>query len=245
MTEEDLDLRREVEQLRRGVRTLRSLVDAWEPPKAVQEPRPAPEPALILEALGAAWWEQDFANGKVCRSPLWMRMLGYEPEEIPPELNAWKELIHPEDLPAALHMAQLHERGERPVFEVLHRLRTKEGGWRWILNRGRIVEWDRRGRPLRAVGAHVEVPVGDRGLAGEVRLQRAETGTLRLPDAFLAVCAGCKKVRDPRSEWLPIDEYLLERHNVQCTHGICPECAARLYPEFSGNDRERKPDEAE
>lgn len=233
MEEEERALRREVCELQRRVRRLQDVLHTRKLSQGKREVQLGRHPS-VLEAIGAAWWEQDFTTGKVYRSPLWMRMLGYDPEEIPPELEAWKELIHPDDLPAALNMARLHERGETPVFEVLHRMRTKEGTWRWILNRGRIVERDQKGRPLRAVGAHFEVPAAGPVQGEDYRLHPVESSLLRLPDAFLAVCAGCKKVRDPQSEWLPIDLYLLERHHIHCTHGICPECATRLYPELSG-----------
>jgi PAS domain-containing protein len=50
---------------------------------------------------------------------------------------------------------------------------------------------------------------------------------------LLPICAACKKVRDDRGYWNQIEGYFLEHTNVRFTHGICPECVQKLYPEFS------------
>lgn len=59
----------------------------------------------------------------------------------------------------------------------------------------------------------------------------------RLED-LLPICANCKKVRDDNGYWSQIDEYLRNRAAVEFTHGICPECDARLY----GQMREQQPE---
>lgn len=51
-------------------------------------------------------------------------------------------------------------------------------------------------------------------------------------EGILPVCASCKKIRDKRNNWHPIESYIKERTDADFTHSICPECAARLYPEL-------------
>jgi hypothetical protein len=58
---------------------------------------------------------------------------------------------------------------------------------------------------------------------------RANVRTLK---GMLPICASCKKVRDDAGYWKQIEEYMREHADVQFTHGICPECAARIYPEY-------------
>jgi PAS domain-containing protein len=55
---------------------------------------------------------------------------------------------------------------------------------------------------------------------------------------IVPVCAGCRKIRDDQRYWQQVDLYLARHLNMNVTHGICPECAARLYPEFANNETE-------
>ena len=48
---------------------------------------------------------------------------------------------------------------------------------------------------------------------------------------LLPICASCKKIRDHRGYWHRVENYLQEHAEVEFSHGICPECMARLYPE--------------
>ncbi len=48
---------------------------------------------------------------------------------------------------------------------------------------------------------------------------------------LLPICASCKNIRDEEGKWTPVERYVRDRSQAQFTHGICPECAARLYPD--------------
>lgn len=49
---------------------------------------------------------------------------------------------------------------------------------------------------------------------------------------FLPICASCKKIRDDRGYWNELEKYISEHSEAQFSHGLCPECAERLYPEY-------------
>ena len=51
-------------------------------------------------------------------------------------------------------------------------------------------------------------------------------------EGILPVCASCKKIRDEKGDWQPIEYYIHERSEAEFSHGICPECSERLYPEL-------------
>jgi len=57
-------------------------------------------------------------------------------------------------------------------------------------------------------------------------------------EGILPVCASCKKIRDEQDHWHPIESYVRERSNVEFSHGICPEYAEKLYPEFNPYEKE-------
>jgi hypothetical protein len=49
---------------------------------------------------------------------------------------------------------------------------------------------------------------------------------------LLPICAACKKIRDDKGYWNQIELYIRERSEAEFSHGICPECAKKLYPDF-------------
>jgi len=51
---------------------------------------------------------------------------------------------------------------------------------------------------------------------------------------LLPICASCKKIRDDQGYWTQIEAYIRDRSEAEFSHGICPECAKKLYPEISG-----------
>lgn len=53
---------------------------------------------------------------------------------------------------------------------------------------------------------------------------------------LLPICASCKSIRGEDGSWMPIEAYIDSRSNTQFSHGICPECAKKIYPDFYGND---------
>lgn len=193
--------------------------------------------AMAVESAGLAWWDHDFTTGRVVRSDSWARMLGYSPGDIEDHAAAWKELIHPDDRPAVEEAARRHESGEFPVFETEHRLRARDGSWRWILNWGRIVARGADGRPLRALGAQLDITrrktaeMEKAELIGKLEKALAEIRTLR---GIIPICASCKKIRDSSGAWNQLEQYIREHSEAEFSHGICPECAARLYPQLTG-----------
>jgi len=111
-------------------------------------------------ALGGAelgLWDRNFSTNVRTYNARWSQMLGYAPDEIEPSGTMWQELLHPDDLTAASDALGAHIRGETAFFESEHRLRHKQGHWVWILARGRVVERDEAGMPVRMVGTHMDI----------------------------------------------------------------------------------------
>lgn len=60
------------------------------------------------------------------------------------------------------------------------------------------------------------------------RLERALDNVKTL-EGMLPICASCKKIRTPDNRWHVIEKYIIERTDATFTHGMCPECAQRMY----------------
>jgi len=111
--------------------------------------------ALMRDALlgaGTSVWEWQVQTDRLSNIDTSAALLGYASGELESVQDAWNTVIHPDER-AANHEAYLHHaRGASPIYEHEYRARCKDGSWRWIAERGRIVERDERGEPLRMVG---------------------------------------------------------------------------------------------
>ena len=116
--------------------------------------------ALMRDALlgaGTAVWEWDVRSDRLSSTDASAALLGYGPGEIEMSQAAWNALIHADDL-AENHAAYLrHARGEVPIYEHEYRARCKDGTWRWLAERGRVIERDAQGEPLRMVGTLTDI----------------------------------------------------------------------------------------
>ena len=112
---------------------------------------------LALQSTGLGLWDQRFDTGKLTISERWAAMLGYSAAELNAEAEPWRTRVHPEDLPATMATLDRHLRGETPLYESEHRLRTKSGDWIWVSDRGRVVERETDGRPRRFIGTLLDI----------------------------------------------------------------------------------------
>ncbi len=112
---------------------------------------------FAIEATNDGIWDWDMRTDEVCYSPQWIRLLGYQLEEVTPSPRFFAALVHPEDVARATDILQAHVDGRTPVQEIEVRLRRKSGEFRWYLNRGKVVAREPDGRPLRMVGTITDI----------------------------------------------------------------------------------------
>jgi len=129
---------------------------------------------LALEAAGGAAWDWNLATGEVAFNPRWALLLGCEPGEIGNDIAEWEDRLHPDDRGAVDRAREAHVEGHKAVYEVEHRLRAKDGSWTWVLDRGRVVEWDADGQPCRMVGIMTDLSERKRLEAQLAQAQKME-----------------------------------------------------------------------
>lgn len=299
-------------------------------------------------------WDWNAVTNEVFFSPRWKAMLGFDEDEIANELSEWDKRVHPDDKESVYADLNAHLNGNTPYYENEHRVQCKDGSYKWILDRGKILSWTQDGKPLRVVGTHTDVtlkkeaefrlqnrtielteankaltdseekfrslseaafegiviidqniiieanktitkmfgyklseiigtkaidfvspeerdrveskissddeqpyesiglrkdgsifPVEVHARMFSYRGQKVRVSAIRdLTDqkkaeeeiktlrGILPICSSCKKIRDDKGYWNQIEAYIRDRSEAEFSHGICPECAKKLYPDL-------------
>lgn len=113
--------------------------------------------ALALSGAELGLWDWHIPSGHVVFSPRWAQMLGYTVEELVPDRATWLALVHPDDSGAANTALGVYLAGEKSTYQSEYRMWHKKRYWVWIHNMGQVLERDRAGHPLRAVGVHQDI----------------------------------------------------------------------------------------
>ncbi|MUG98141.1 PAS domain-containing protein [Scytonema sp. UIC 10036] len=110
-----------------------------------------------LAATGLGLWDWNLVTDKTYYDPQWKQILGYEVEEIENHHKSFERLVHPEDFSRVMAVLEDYLEGRIPVYEVEFRMLAKSGEWKWIFDRGRVLQWDRSGQPVQMVGTHQDI----------------------------------------------------------------------------------------
>ncbi|SEA96676.1 PAS domain-containing protein [Marinobacterium iners] len=111
----------------------------------------------VLEGTQQGVWDWNAQTNKVFFSPTWKSMLGYSEDEIGDSLDEWDSRIHPDDKAATYADLERHFSGETSVYENTHRVRCKDGSYKWIQDKGKVFSTDADGKPLRVIGTHTDI----------------------------------------------------------------------------------------
>jgi PAS domain S-box-containing protein len=112
---------------------------------------------LALESAKEGLWDWNVETGHVFFSDIWCTMLGYRPDEIEQHVSSWEKLVHPDDMPVIMETLNKHLNGDTEYYETIHRVKTKDGSWKWILDHGMVIQRDLENKPLRAIGVHTDI----------------------------------------------------------------------------------------
>ncbi|WP_254566340.1 PAS domain S-box protein [Oscillatoria sp. HE19RPO] len=113
---------------------------------------------LALDNTGTGTWECNLqTNEMVFSNNQWKKFLGYDAEEIIDQELLWENRVHPEDRVQMYQELEKHIKGETEIYKNEHRVRCKDGSYKWNLAIGKIVEWDDENNPGRFIGIHSDV----------------------------------------------------------------------------------------
>ena len=111
---------------------------------------------LAMEAASEGIWDWNIETGAVYYSPGYARMLGFDPADFKPHVDTWIGLLHPDEAGATVREAY-RALCDGDGYALEFRLRQQDGRYRWVISRGRVVGRDTEGKPVRAIGTHVDI----------------------------------------------------------------------------------------
>lgn len=169
----------------------------------------------------------------------YVQMIGYRPDEIyglnyrditPEKWHAFEDEIHKK---------QVFPRGYSDIYEKEYR--RKDGTIFPVELRATLLR-DDAGNPaglwaiVRDISERKRVEQERETLISELQQALSEIKTL---SGLLPICSSCKKIRDDKGYWNQIESYIMTHSDAQLSHGLCPECAKKLYPEFVNPEKNK------
>lgn len=112
---------------------------------------------FALEGSGTGVWDFNVKSGDIFFSNQWKALLGYGENGIEASMDAWRSLVHPEDREKVTRGLEAFRSGSSDVFTVEYRMMRNDGSWAWVMSRGKAVEFDGDGAPLRIIGTNTDI----------------------------------------------------------------------------------------
>jgi diguanylate cyclase (GGDEF)-like protein/PAS domain S-box-containing protein len=113
--------------------------------------------ALAVAGSGTGIWDRNVITGEIRYSAGWKAMLGYDEDELTNRIEDSYQRLHPDDREYVKAAMQAHFEGRTESYEVEHRIRCKDGRYKWICSRGKVTGRDSEGRALRMMGTTTDV----------------------------------------------------------------------------------------
>lgn len=184
---------------------------------------------FALEGAQEAVWDYDVPSGRLQCSPMWFAMLGYAEGEIDLTFAQWERLFHPDDRVPALNMMAAHFRGETEFYDFEYRLLCKDGSYKWIHSRGKLMERGVTGDPIRIIGTHYDMSerkaIEEQILANEAFLESL-LGSIEEGISVLAPDMTVRYANPTMIRWYAEDMPAVGKKCHQTFHSL-NECCAR------------------
>jgi diguanylate cyclase (GGDEF)-like protein/PAS domain S-box-containing protein len=114
---------------------------------------------FALEGSGDGVWDWNFKNNEVFYSRRLKELLGFDETELKNDFNEVMDRIHPKDVNRVKGNIEKHLRGETRYYTADYRIMKRDGSYMWAEDRGKVIRWDKEGKPLRMIGTFTDITV--------------------------------------------------------------------------------------
>jgi PAS domain S-box-containing protein len=216
--------------------TVRNAVEHWKVKRAYEESleQLRQERNLFISGPVVAFkWSKEPYHPVMYVSPNVIQF-GYKTQDFIDGHIRYQDIILPEDMPKMLQHSADHVVQGTPFYETEYRIVLPDGRIRWVYDftvviRNRNNEIQHFEGYLLDITDRKQAELEKEKLIDDLKKALEEINTLR---GILPICVGCKKIRDDQGYWHQVEAYIHAHSGVEFSHGLCPDCAKRLYPGF-------------
>ncbi|MCH8486126.1 MAG: PAS domain-containing protein [Candidatus Cyclonatronum sp.] len=182
---------------------------------------------LALKGTKDGIWDWELFSGRMFFSPRWKKQLGYAEEELSATIDAFVDLLHPDDKAFVLGYLEKFVCGDEANFDIEYRMRHKHGYYRWINGRAAAIR-DASGRAVRIAGSNADI----------TQRKQAEKDLLRLKQILVETN---RIARIGSWEYVPVTDTLIWTEVCYLIHDLEPHAIGELslkdansfcHPEF-------------
>jgi PAS domain S-box-containing protein len=115
---------------------------------------------ISVEGGKLGMWEWNLKTEEVFLHNSWLTLHGLEPSNEGKRLvdfNFWANMVQPDDLQPTVDALNAYIKGETPSYLAEYRIKNPDGSWMWILDQGKVVEYDGAGKPMVLFGTHLDI----------------------------------------------------------------------------------------
>jgi len=113
--------------------------------------------AFASEGSGGGIWDLDLKNNTIFHSKQCLAMIGLNEDEFSSKPGQWTSRVHPDDREKYIADVRAYLRGETEMYSNQHRVLCKDNTYKWILDRGKVIEFDADNKPARVIGTHTDI----------------------------------------------------------------------------------------
>ena len=186
----------------------------------------------ILENIEDGYLEIDFAGNVTFSNPSACRIIGYSADEL--KGMSYRKLVGEKGAGRMLQVFGDIYRTSNAVNLVEHEFIRKDGTKACAEFSISLIK-DEKGNPLAFCGIGRDITDRKHAEVERERLileLRDALSKIRTLSGLLPICSSCKKIRNDKGYWEQLEVYISNRSEADFSHGICPDCAKRLYPAF-------------
>lgn len=185
---------------------------------------------LAIAGSRATIWDYDFLSDTITYEDSGFTMLGYLKKDLPLTRAGWMKLIHNEDTLRVQSTFELHANGYTEFYDCEYRVLCKNNTYKWIISRGKIVNRDKKNKPLRIIGTHTDITdkkiIEEKTKINEIFLETLLTSVqegISVISPELKICYANKFLENTYSEFMPlVGKYCYEAYHQSKKH--CKNC---------------------